>query len=218
MPELVTIPISFFEITVDYQKPHLRLLADRGALVQGIFDSLEPWNPRVDDIELRTSGKLSEQGVAFKVPSKRITFFIGPASCTFTQDAVDWPSAEETILILSALLSKLAQFTDVVLGTKHTTVAVHLQPRTLHFAEMLRPFFPSQFASLETTPLKTLAIVGKWENRKVTIDGSASLANGIFLRFERDFYEAVTLEEMAFQLKKDEQELFAIMGVEEDAG
>ncbi len=77
MPELVTIPLSFFELEAEYEKPLFSLMADRTALVQGIFEALQPWKPKIDDIEIRTAGKLSEQGFNFKIPLKRVSFFSG---------------------------------------------------------------------------------------------------------------------------------------------
>jgi hypothetical protein len=63
----------------------------------------------------------------------------------------------------------------------------------------------------------TIAIVLKWgDDHKVTIDGSGVLANAVFLRFERRSPSAATYEEIASQLKKDEENLFRILGVEED--
>jgi hypothetical protein len=55
-------------------------------------------------------------------------------------------------------------------------------------------------------------------NRKVTIDGSGALANGLFLRLERDFEASATYDEMAQLLRHDEEELFTILGIEEDRG
>lgn len=93
MAEIVTIPVSFFELVADYERPEIHLLIDRGAVVQGIFDALKRWNPSIDDIEFHTTGKHSEQGVTFKLPAKRISFFFGGAACRFVRDAVDWTSA-----------------------------------------------------------------------------------------------------------------------------
>ena len=45
MPELVTIPISYFEFVVEYARPEWKLLADRVSVMKAIFDSLKPWNP-----------------------------------------------------------------------------------------------------------------------------------------------------------------------------
>jgi hypothetical protein len=101
---------------------------------------------------------------------------------------------------------------------KKTAISMHIQPRALSFIDILRPFLPAQLAALETEPVMTMAAVAKWDNRKVTIDGSATLANGLFVRLERDFPGASTYQEIALQLRKDEEALFKILGVEEDQG
>ena len=62
MPASITIPISIFELTILYERPEIRLLADKTRAVEGLFTAFAPWNPSVDDIELLTSGKPSEQG------------------------------------------------------------------------------------------------------------------------------------------------------------
>jgi hypothetical protein len=218
MAELVTIPISFFEVTIDYERPNLKLWGDRASIVQAIFDALKPWNPGVDDIEPLTTGKISEQGFTFKIPLKRVSFFFGPASCRFARDAVDWPSAEETIAILDTALSAFIRFSGIVLGAKKSAIGLHIQPRTMPFMEILNPFIAPQLAALEREPVQTMATVVKWGKRKVTLDGSAAIANGLFLKFEREFESASTYEEMAHQLRRDEEELFRILGVEEDRG
>jgi hypothetical protein len=218
MAELVTIPISVLEVAIDFQRPEFKLWMDRASIVQGIFDALKPWNPRIDGVDAVTTGKASEQGFTIKLPLKRVSFFFGPASCKFTRENVDWQSAEESISILDTAVSALIRFSGIAIGTKSTAVSLHIQPRTLPFAALLSPFVPPQLAGLETEPAMTMASVAKWKHRKVTIDGSGVLANAVFLRFERDFAGAATYEDMAQQLRKDEEELFKILGVEEDQG
>jgi len=218
MPELVTIPISFFEVAISYERPVFQLWIDRAAVLQGIFDALEPWNPSIDDTEPRNDGKPSEQGIVLKLPLKRASFFFGPASCKFSRDDADWGTADETIAILDAALSALTLFGHVVLGKRKTTISLHIQPRTLTFMDILNPFVPRELAVIESQPVRTMATVAKWENRKVTIDGSGAVANGLFLRLERDFDANATYDEIAHQLRHDEEELFNILGVEEDRG
>jgi len=130
----------------------------------------------------------------------------------------DWASADETLTILETAISALIQLSGVAMGAKKTAIAVHIQPRTLPFMEILNPFVPPQLASLEKEPVRTMAAVAKWGKRKVTIDGSGALANGVFLRFEREFESTITYREMAHQLRKDEEELFRVLGVQEDLG
>jgi hypothetical protein len=216
MPELVTIPISFFEVTFEYDRPNLALWSDRGPIVQAIFDGLQAWNPKVDDIEPIITGKLSEQGFIIKLPLMRASFFFGPAWCRFSRDAVDWNLAAETVAMLDAATTAFVRLTGMVIKIKKTAIGVHLQPRTKPFIEILGPFMALKRGALEDTPLRTMAIVAKWDKRKVTIDGSGALANGIFLKIERDFESAATSVAMAEQLRSDEEELFAILGVKED--
>ncbi|MEX2260388.1 MAG: hypothetical protein WD696_00475 [Bryobacteraceae bacterium] len=218
MPDLVTIPISYFEFAVDYERPHFKLWIDRTSVVQSIFDALKPWEPRIDDVDAVTTGKPSEQGFTIKLPLKRVSFFFGPASCKFTRENVDWQSAEETIAILDAAVSALIQSSGVAMGPKNTAISLHLQPKSLPFIALLAPFVAPQFAALDSEPVMTMATVAKWAHHKVTIDGSGILANAIFLRFEREFPSAATYDEITGQLRRDEEDLFKILGVEEDRG
>lgn len=63
-----------------------------------------------------------------------------------------------------------------------------------------------------------MATVAKWSNRKITVDGSAAIANGIFVSLERDFPGSTTYTEIVQQLQKDEAALFEILGVEGGRG
>jgi hypothetical protein len=216
MPEVVTIPISIFELAVDYMRPEFKLWMDRAVVVQAIFDALKPWGPRIDDVDAVTTGKASEQGFTIKLPLKRVSFFFGPASLKFTRENADWQSADETIAVLDAAVSALVLSSGVAMGPKKTVISLHLQPKSLPFIALLTPFIVPQLTTLDTEPVVTLATVAKWAHRKVTIDGSGVLANAVFLRFEREFARDATYDEIAVQLRKDEEELFKILGVKED--
>jgi hypothetical protein len=216
MPEVVTIPISIFEFAVDYERPEFKLWMDRAVVVQAIFDALKPWGPRIDDVDAVTTGKASEQGFTIKLPLKRVSFFFGPASLRFTRENVDWQSADETIAVLDAAVSALIRSSGVAMGPKKTVISLHLQPKSLPFIALLTPFIVPQLTTLDSEPVVTLATVAKWAHRKVTIDGSGVLANAVFLRFEREFASDAAYDEITAQLRKDEEELFKILGVEED--
>ncbi len=207
MPELVTVPISFFELAAIYERPQLQLWMDRADVVQAIFDALKPWDPAIDDVEI-LSGKPSEQGISLKLPRERVSFFIGPASCKFTRDDASWQAAAETIEILNTAVSALTRSSGVKVALQKTAIALHIQPRSLRFVDILRPFVAAQLASLEPEPVITMATVAKWSNRQVTIDGSSAIANGIFLRLERDFPGAAAYDEIVRQLRTDERAEF----------
>jgi hypothetical protein len=216
MPEIVTTPISYFEVVIEYSEPNIQLSLDRAAVVQAIFSALKPWNITVDDVEVIQTGKPSEQGIKFKVPEKKSSFFFGPASCKFTRDDTDWSLAEETILILDTALSALKSESGITVAAQKTTIALHMQPKKLPFADLLRPLIAPPLAALEAGPAKTMATVVKWDKRRITIDGSGQIANGIFLRFEREFDGKASYTEIATQLKADEDALCNVLGVEEE--
>jgi hypothetical protein len=216
MSELVSIPIAIFEIVADYARPDMKLLMDRFKIVDALFEAFKPWNINVDDVEVITEGKPSEQGIKFKIPAKRTSFFFGASLCKLNRDNADWESAEETIKILDIGLSTLINLANVEIGSYKTAIAMHLQPKALPFIELLKPFAPSPLVGLDSSPVKAVATVVKWEKRRVTIDGSGQLANGLFLRFEREFEGNTSYEAIAVQLRIDEEELLAILGVQED--
>jgi hypothetical protein len=217
MPELVTIPISFFEYVGVFEDPIISLWLERGAVVEAMFKTFKVWNIDVDDVEPRTTGKPSEQGITFKLPAKKVSFFFGSSQCRFTRDDADWASAEESIEILEAAIKTLAEKSGARIKTQKTAIAMHLQPRKKPFIDLLQPLVPRSIAELESQKSVTMASIVKWQDRKVTIDGSAALANGIFLKLEREFDSGASFGQIADVLKKDEDAVFALLNVTEDA-
>lgn len=215
MAEQVTIPISTFEISIAYTRPVLNLWLNRAAIVQKMFDTFHPWNLTVDDVEGITTGKPSEQGVKFRLPFQKITFFFGPAGCKFTKDAATWPGAEETLRILTAALDLLVHHGGVELGARSTSLVLHIQPRSVPFRELLWPFLAPAIAQMEDSRAEAMAYVVRWKGRRITLDGSATLANGVFAHLERDFEPTSSLVDMKEALFNDEVSLLKLLGVEE---
>ncbi|MDZ4801666.1 MAG: hypothetical protein SGI92_26215 [Bryobacteraceae bacterium] len=218
MPELVTIPISLFDLVIDYEHPSFRILPDRGTILQGVFDSLNPWEPSIEDMEFVTNGKPSEQGIEMRLPKKGISFYFGPALCRFRRENADWHSADETLSILDTVVSSLVNLSGVKTGRQSATFSMHVQPRNVSFVEILRPLVAEQLVALQASPITTMAAVLKWKDRRVTLDGSGSLANGIFLRLERVFPSSATYSEIAEQLRNDQTAVFDMLGIQEDQG
>jgi hypothetical protein len=216
MPETVTIPISYFELLAQYDDPDIGTAMDRRHVITALYNALKPWNINIDDVEVITTGKLSEQGVKFKLPQHRITFFYGPVSFKFTQDGASWDTADLSLGVLNAAVAALAQTGDIEIAAYKTTIALHIQPKTVNFFEITKQFVPHQISAIEIESPKTVASVVVWENRRITIDGSGSVANALFVRLERDFGGHMGFTDMAVQLRKDEGELFGILNIEEE--
>jgi hypothetical protein len=217
MTEIVTTPMSYFEALIEYERPNVSLWLDRAGVVQALFDVFAQWNVQVDDVEILNIGKPSDQGIKFRLPEKQVSFFFSPAACRFTRDNTSWETAQETIEILDAAVSTLAEKGGIRAATFKTTVALHIQLKKVPFIEVLRKLIPAPMAALDAAPPHTMASVVKWDKRKVTIDGSGQIANGIFIRYEREFKAGVGYQEIAHQLKADEDGIFAMLDVREEA-
>jgi hypothetical protein len=217
MPAEITIPISTFELTVRYEKPNILLLTDRGASVQEIFSSFAAWNPQLDDMEVITAGKPTEQGVRIKIASQNASFFFGATECKFVKNSAVWAEADQILSILAAGLDALHRSAGIAYGDRTSVLSLHLQPKTVQFRDILRKFVVPEILSLSCDELATMAVVTKWSRYRITLDGSAALANGIFVQAERRFDSKASFDDMKKIIFQDEQDLLKLLDVVEVA-
>ena len=214
MPHRITVPITLFEITIEYLRPNMRLLMDRGQVVEQLFEGFSPWNVRVDNVEVITEGLQSAQGVKFKMPAKKTSFWFGAGSCKLNRDDMEWEYAEEIVQILDIGYNILHERGGVQKGSFKTSIAMHLQPSTAKYIDLLKALASPRLLALDASPLKATASIVKWDKRRITVDGSNQIAYGIFVRLERDFDGSETYDTIAKQLRIDEQEIFTLLDVE----
>lgn len=116
---------------------------------------------------------------------------------------------------MDAAVSALKTSGKIEVATIETAIAVHMQLKSLPFMRVLAQFVPAQLAGLDGE-VRAMANVIKWDKRKVILDGSAQLANGIFTRLEREFDAGIDYVQIAKQLQADEESLFALLDVKEE--
>jgi len=218
VPELVTIPLSNFEITIEYQTPKVDLWWDRRNVVQPMFEAFRPWGIEIDDIEALDQGKLSERGLKLRIPRKKASFFFGPAFSRFSQDDANWAMERETIDMIRAGLSTLVATGGIAPSTMHASLTLHLQPRTVRFIDLLRPFTPHRLEGIgeDGDTLRALASVVRFGNRAIYLDGSNSIANAVLVKLDRSFLVGTSFEDVAMQLQADQVAIFNILDVKED--
>jgi hypothetical protein len=216
MSELVSIPVAVVEVTIDYVSPKLKLLMDRANVVTRLFELFAKWDITTDDMEVVKKGKNSEQGVRFKLPSKNTSFFFGANWCKLTLDSASWDFAEDAISILDAAWEVLAKAGEIERKGYRVSLAMHVQPKTKSFIELLKPFAPEPLTRSGGESITGVASLVRWQDHKITLDGSARLANAIFIRLEREFPSNMTLQEIAGRLRQDEDEAFELIGIRED--
>jgi hypothetical protein len=211
----ITIPISIFELTVKYDKPNIRLLTDRVGAVQELFAAFAPWNPQLDDMEVLTTGKPTQQGVNIKIATQNVSFFFGAVHCKFVKDPAVWAEADQILAILTAALEALKRATGVDYAARISVLSLHLQPKTVQFGDILRKFIVPEILALSKDQTTAMAIVSRWPKHRITLDGSAALANGIFVQSERQFDASTTFDDMKATILQDEQDLFKLLDVQE---
>lgn len=215
MAEKVNIPISVLDYTADYIRTVIGVWLDRAALVQAMFDALLKWNLNVNNVDPIMTGKPSEQGIRINLPDVRSSFYFGPASCSFKRDGVDWASANETIEILKSCLDTLTGNSPVRFQNQKVAISFHIQPKTKSFMDILNPLLSPGLKALRSETVTTGASIVKWGNGRITLDGSAAIANALYVRIEHEFEPSIPFEEMATTLRNEENALFELLGIEE---
>lgn len=215
MPAEITIPISSFELTVRYEKPNIRLMEERAGPVQELFAAFAPWSPQLDDVEVLTAGRPTEQGVRLKIASQNASFFFGATECKFVKNSAVWPEADHILAILTAALDALHRATGVVYADMTSILSLHLQPKTVQFRDILRRFIVPEILALSKEETTAMAIVSRWPKYRITLDGSAALANAIFVQSERQFDAKTDFDDMKSIIFQDEQDLFSLLDVQE---
>jgi hypothetical protein len=177
-----------------------------------VFSDLKP-NP--DDLEIISTGKTTEQGIRLRIPSQGITLFFGAAACKFTKESAVWAEVDQILGNAQRFVHLLVEVGGVVLGRKITILTLHIQPKTTSFKKILLPLITEGLRGLDPSPLEAMAVVSRWPGRRITLDGSAELANGIFAQMEREFTGATAFDEIKQKLFEDETTLFKLLDVTE---
>ncbi len=215
MPSLIKIPYSTVEFQARFARPVIKLIAGNAEVVQCAIDALLPFGFQFANME--TQGTPTTHKTILRLPERNIVFQFGADGCTFTKDTANWQTAEEDLKVLMAAESSmLAQGAEVVART--VTVAMHLQLLETPREEILARFTPPPFLGNlppEYRPIQFAGVV-KFPSGSILFDNSATVANGIFVRFSSDFDGAGSLQGVMARVRRDEEFVFSMLDVQED--
>jgi len=178
--------------------------------------ALLPFNFRLANTELVTTGTLADHKVIFRLPERGISFQFGAEEYKFAKDGSSWSTAEEDALVLLAAERALLDASGAKVDSCLATLAMHLQPIAKTRDEILAPFVPEPFKPLvKNRQPQTFGNHLKWDDGDVLLDFSVALANGIFLRLSSQFQGQPLLPDILTKVRSDEEMLFGILGIEE---
>ena len=160
MPDMIKIPAASAEMQARFERPYIGFIgSDRPRAVEAVVSALMPFNFRLSNTELVTTGSVADHKVIFKLPDRGLTFQVGAEEYRFTKDGSNWETANEDIRVLMAAEHALLEGTVAKVTRCLTTVAVQLQLLTKPREEVLAPFFPEPFrACRKARPTLSLLI------------------------------------------------------------
>jgi hypothetical protein len=217
MPELVKIPTASAEYLARFDRPYVGLIAnDRPKAFESVVAALLPFNFRLANSELVTTGTLADHKVILRLPERGISFQFSAEEYRFGKDGSSWNTAEEDARVLLAAERALLEASGAKVDSCLVTLAMHLQPLAKTREEILAPFVPEPFkAVVANRHLQTFGNHLKLEDGDVLLDFSVAFANGIFLRISSQFKGHPSLPDILTKVRSDEEMLFGILGVEE---
>jgi hypothetical protein len=217
MADPVKIPLASAEYQVRFERPHVGFIGhDRVRAFEAVFTALLPFNLRLENTEVVTTGTPADHKAVFRIPERRISFQYGAEDYRLNKEAAFWAEAEKDGEILIAAEQALMEGSTAQVGLCIVTVAMHLQPVTKTREEILAPFFPQPYKVLEAQrPIQAYAYHIRWADGDVLMDYSVGFANGIFLRFITHFKGKPPLSEVLKKVRSEQDTIFGILGVEE---
>lgn len=220
MPEKTQaeIPYSLVEYRSEFKRPILEAWMPATKLVTVVLEVLKPSGYKLDGVEVNFQArKLDEYSIVFRrttpmVPARNLTLGIGRAS--IVAENLDWTEAEDFISGHGAALDKIREVTGAEIESQKLSVGLHIQlkdrPRkdvTAHLAE------PATAELLDGTP-DFSGVIMMHEKTMIVVDASLAYANGLFVRIVRSHLPQVSFAEQANILRKDEQRVFDVLGLD----
>jgi hypothetical protein len=217
MAEVVKIPFATSEYQARFERPYIAFIGrDMPRAFDAVLTALLPFNIRLENTEVLTTGTPADHKVIFKIPERGIRFEFGAEEYKFTKEQANWSTVEADGQILLAAERALMEGSNANITSCIVTVAMHLQLLAKPREEILAPFLPDPFKTFLTQrQVQTYGHHLKFADGDVLLDFSVAFANGIFLRFSSHFPGHPPLAEVLAKVRSDQDTWFGILGVEE---
>jgi len=217
MAELVNIPAASADIVARFDRPYIGLLAgDKIRVFEALLTALLPFNFRLANTEIVTTGKPAEERVVFKIPERGITFQFGPEEYRFTKDGAAWSTAEEDAKVWSAAETALLTHSGAKVAACTATLAMHLVLLSKTRDEVIAPFIAAPYKQFTDQQPKAFGSHIRFaDGREVLFDHSLAYANGIFVRISAELEGNPPIIEILAKMQAEQQRVFQMLDVQE---
>ena len=217
MGELVQIRFASAEYQARFERPYIGFISlERLRAFEAVFSALLPFNLRLENTEVVSTGTPADHKTIFTIPERGIRFEFGAEEYRFNKDALSWTTAENDGQILLAAEHALMDGSSAKVAWCMVRVAMHLQLLTKPREEILSHFIPEPFKTFMTQrPAISYGNHLILADGDVLLDFSAVIANGIFLRYSSNFNGHPPLSEVLAKVRSDQAALFGVLNIEE---
>ena len=217
MPELVKIPSASAEFVARFDRPYLGLLvSDRPKVFEAVMMALLPFDFRLANTEIVSTGKPVEEKLILRIPDRGISFQFGAEEYRFGKDGSSWATAPEDAEIWRAAETALLTESGAKVRSCSVTSAMHLQLLSKTREEILAPFISSPFKQLlAEKQAESFGCHIRFADGEVLIDHSLAYANGIFLKFSTRFQGKPSIDDILAGVRGDEEQVFKMLDVHE---
>ena len=218
MSDLVKIPSASAEYLGRFDRPYLRLLTDdRRRVIESIVTALLPFNFRLANTELVTTGTLADNRVIFRIPERGISFQFGAEEYRFGKDGSSWSTAGKDAEVWHAAESALLTESGANVESCEITLMMHLQLLSRTRDQVLEPFIPEPFKQLliEREAQAFGCHLRFADGGDVLLDHSLAYANGIFLRLTSHFKGQPTRNDILAKVRSDQEKVFGMLDIQE---
>jgi hypothetical protein len=212
------IPYALVEYTASFKHPIIEKLGVPAPILATILDALEPWGFTIDGVEVKTHAeKLAEYAMIFyrtHPATPRLSFAVRPNKAVFSAENPDWTEADQLIAGMNAGLDAISKAGGAEIQSHQVTIGMHIQLKTKPRKEITAPLLNQIAFKMLDGEVKFPGIILQRENSSIIIDASLAYANGLFVRIMREHPSVTTLQKIAEALRRDEEQLFDVLGLE----
>jgi hypothetical protein len=139
---------------------------------------------------------------------------LGIGKAVITAENLDWSEADRFILAMKAALTAILETAPATLRTQQVTLGMHIQLKAKRREDVTMSLLSAEGLRMLEGKISFPGIILHVEKGHILVDASAAFANGLFIRLFREHSPKTPLEELAQILRKDEERVFNVLGLE----
>jgi hypothetical protein len=209
---------SALEYTAIFKDPIFESAAMPAGLVAPILKALAPWDFKLEGVHLKThSEKLSDYAITFRhglevAPDRVLVLALDKA--TFTAMNLSWEEAEPFAALVQAGMGAIREAARAEVNSQSVTLAMHVQLKVKPRKDVTATLLTTKGLGLLSDQVKSPGVILIGDKATLVIDASVGYENALFIRIVRQHPAHATVEDLAAALRKDEEHLFNVLGLE----